>query len=133
MKRLHKIIAIVSMLLFIMILPMGASAYEPYASMVFVDAGVVLRSDKTVDFSASTTKPFPTIQVTSCTLQRKLGSLWVSAGSLTPPSYVATNTLGYYATADYSSNIPNGDTYRILAVFSAGGETVMRTSKERAF
>ena len=111
-----------------------ASAQEASlrANPVFAEASVYLGSSMIAEFSASTRLICSSIEVTSCSLQRKVNGGWVYVGSLASPA-AATNTSDFGGEKDYSDNCTRGYTYRIYAVFSAGGETVSRYSNEATY
>lgn len=112
-----------------------ATAHEAplRANPVFAEASVYLGSSMIAEFSASTRLICSSIKVTSCSLQRKVNNQWISAGTLMPPSTIAYNTSDFGAEKDYSASCTNGYTYRIYAIFSAGGETVSRYSNEATY
>ena len=112
-----------------------ASAQEASlrANPVFAEASVYLGSSMIAEFSASTRLICSSIEVTSWSLQRKVNNQWIYAGTLTPPSTTAYNILDFWTQKDYSASCTKGYTYRIYAVFSAGGETVSRYSNEATY
>lgn len=129
MKKNRKIIValILGVLLIGIALP-ASMEISPTANPIFSQASVVLASDMYATFDATLAQPCPSISVTACTLQRLVSGQWVNAGTLTPPAHIAYNTSWYDSTANYSSFCTKGQTYRIKAVFSAGGESVTRYS-----
>lgn len=104
----------------------------PQANPVFIEASVYVSSNMRAEFTASTMKVCASIYVKSCDLQKKNGVNWVDYKSLTPPSYVATNTSAYGEVKNYASNFPSGGTFRLKVVFSGGGETVTRYSNSQS-
>lgn len=81
-------------------------------------------------FSAFTTYIADRIAVASCSLQVENGDSWETIQYLNPPGYVAMNTVTYSAEKTFSLNCESGKNYRIKAVFSADGHTVVRYSNE---
>lgn len=132
MKKILLRTIILSTIMAVLSVSISMAAVEPRAHDTFQKATVALTSSKIVMFSATTVVEAASIQVTSCTLQKKAGTVWVFSGALTPPSYIASNANTYGASVDYSSSISTG-TYRIKAVFSADGETITSTSNEKTF
>lgn len=90
------------------------------ANSAFSSTEVILSSSMFAEFSALTTRNYPTITV-SVTLQRKEGTSWVDESSLPAPTFTASNTTTWGAIKDYSSYGTVGETYRLKAVFYAGG------------
>lgn len=104
----------------------------PYADSVFDSATISLSTTKTATFSAITYEIASSISVKSVKLEKMVNNVWMDAGTLTAPSKVAANTIGYTASMSYSSNIGTG-TYRIKATFNADGYEVTRYSNSRAY
>lgn len=119
----------------VLLLVMGVAAAReimPLADSEFVSASPILLASKNVSFSATTRTIKSSISVTSCRLEEKVNpSVWMGI-EVPVPSYVATNTLGYTTTKDYSEYIDSG-TYIFYATFDADGHTVTRSSGERTF
>ena len=130
--KIMKQAVVLFMVLSLVIVPVAVAAIEPLASDIFASADVSLNSNKRAIFNA-TTNYSSSVSVISCTLQKKDGTKWVNAGSLTPPSHTSSNSYSFSAIANCSSSLINGNTYRIIAVFSADGETVTRTSSQRTY
>lgn len=128
MRKTGIVVVVTILLVFTLIGSAFASGFVPFASSIFDSASISLNSSMTATFKA-TTMQNTTIKVTSCTLQKKVNGVWQNASSLTaPPS--ASSTLKYVETKDYSSQCTGGTIYRISATFSAGDETLTRTSGE---
>lgn len=104
-----------------------ADEIRPYASNIFVRASISVDSSMTATFSAVTSQS-TTISVSSCSLEKKVDGVWKSAGSLTAPASSSGTT--YDKSKGYSSSCTSGVTYRIVATFKAGTETISRTSNE---
>lgn len=116
----------------ILIAPVAINAQvTPCANPVFIEASVYIGSTMRAEFTASTMVTCSSICVSSCTLQKKVGTRWVYAKSLSVPSYVANNTFIYDDVKNYDDDIPAGGTYRLKVVFSGGGETVTRYSNSQ--
>lgn len=114
-------------------LPVLADGIVPFADDIFLSASVSLSTEKKATFTAKTLVSASSIKVTSCTLEKQVGSEWVYVKDLTPPSTEAKNTVSYSASVGYSSNIPSGGPYRVKAVFNADGHTVTKPSAGRTF
>ena len=102
-------------------------------NLVFESASVTIGSSMDADFYAGTHYNCSSIYVSSCVLQKQnSGGTWAYAATLTPPSYIATNTSNFGALADYEGSCTSGNSYRVYAVFRAvyNGTTytVTRTS-----
>ncbi len=124
----RKAIILIAVVILLSVTVGVSSEIFPMESNVFIQASVALASDMYASFDASLHQPYPTIAVTSCTLQKQVSGAWITVGSVPAPSYVARNTSWYAADASYSTYCTKGQTYRIKAVFSAGGESVTRYS-----
>lgn len=98
----------------------------PLSSDSFTSASVSVSAAGTASFSAAL-RYSCNISVSSCTLQKQVNGRWVFAASLTPPPS-KTNAIRYSAKKDYSSDMTSGVTYRIVATFTADGESVTATS-----
>ncbi len=107
---------------------LASGSQAPMANPIFTDASVMLVSDMYAVFDASLSQICPSISVTSCSLERKVSDVWVNMGAVPVPSHIAQNTSAFSASKTYSSYCTKGQTYRIKAVFSAGGESVTRYS-----
>lgn len=92
------------------------------ASTVFNSTSVALNKSKEGAFGA-TTYNYYDIKVSSVTLQKQNGTKWEDVKSLTAPSKVAKDTTLYTSTESYSASISGTGTFRLKAVFSAGGAT----------
>ena len=111
-----------------------AGEIVPYENPIFDSAGLTLSSNMDVVFLAGTRRNCSSIYVSSCTLEkRNSNGTWSHETSLTPPSDVAYNTSDFAAQKNYASSCDEGNTYRVVVVFSAiynGTEyTVDRTSR----
>lgn len=109
-----------------------AEITAPFANPIFEVASVSLNSKFTAYFSASTNEVCSSIFVSSCVLQKRNGTVWITLAELSPPSYVATDASNYDDLKNYADVIPAGGTYRLKAVFSGGGETVTRYSNSQS-
>ena len=98
----------------------------PLSSDSFTSASVSVSAAGTARFSAAL-RYSCNISVSSCTLQKQVNGRWVFAASLTPPPS-KSNSIRYSAQKDYSSSMTAGVTYRIVATFTADGESVTCTS-----
>ena len=101
-----------------------------WANSAFSSTEVALSSSMYADFTALTTRNYPSITV-SVTLQRKEGSSWINERSLPAPTFTASNTAVWGASKDYSNYGTVGETYRLKAVFNAGGVTATAYSVSR--
>lgn len=127
-RNRRAVLSFVVVILLIGFVQVAVSEITPAANPVFIHASVLLSTDMYSEFDAAVQMNCPTISVTSCTLQKLVSGQWNSVGSIPPPSHIATNTSWFAASANYSSYCTKGQTYRIKAVFSAGGESVTRYS-----
>lgn len=119
---------IIALVLLTAALPQQLACAEamPLSSDTFTLTSVSISTSGTASFSA-TARHLCTISVSSCTLQKQVNGRWVFAASLTPPPS-KSNTVKYSAKKDYSSAMTAGTTYRIVATFTADGESVTATS-----
>lgn len=126
-KYMYRVVAICCA----MLLLMGtttALAIETRASEMFCETYVMVNSQLSVEFGASTYKNAKALYVSSCTLQEMNSNNQVIAStSLTPPDTTVNNGSDYTATANYSGT--SGKRYRIKAVFYADGYTVTSYSR----
>lgn len=99
----------------------------PLSSAVFIRTAVGCTTTGSVRFTAQVSVSCDSISVTSCTLERKVGGDWVFSKYLNPPES-KSNTYSYWVTKNYSSELTRGNTYRIIAVFEANGESVTKIS-----
>lgn len=133
--RMRKVFSMltVAMLLFSYAMPTNAQILVPgtsiMANSMFDGASVSLSTSMTAKFDADLTKS-ATVTV-SVTLEKKVGTTWQGAGSLTSPS--SKTGVVYSTTKDYSQSCTKGNTYRIVAVFTANKESVTRTSNSVAY
>lgn len=97
------------------------------ANDIFIRASVSLNSSMTATFSASTNES-TTISVVSCSLQKKENGAWKGAGSLTAPG--SSTGTSYKKEKSYASSCTSGETYRVVATFKAGTESLTRYSNE---
>lgn len=126
MKKI--LVCIIALMLFTTMLakhPAWAEAM-PLSSNSFVSTSVSVSASGTASFSAIA-RHLCTISVSSCTLQKQVNGRWVFAASLTPPPS-KSNAIKYSTQKDYSSDMTSGITYRIVATFTADGESVTTTS-----
>ena len=128
--KLISLILAAAMILSLVSVPAIAQEVEPYANLYFADASVAFDTRGYTVFSAFTTYIADRIAVASCSLQVENNGSWEMAQYLNPPAYVATNTVSYSAEKTFSLNCEPGKNYRIKAVFSADGHTVVRYSNE---
>lgn len=121
-------VCIIAFALFTAALPQQAACAKamPLSSDTFTSTSISVSISGSANFSALVRYPC-TISVSNCTLQKQVNGRWVFAASLTPPPSKA-NTVRYSAKKDYSSDMASGVTYRIVATFSADGESVIATS-----
>lgn len=129
MKLIALILAAIMILSLMSVLAI-AQEVEPYANLYFADASVAFDTRDYTVFSAFTTYVADRIAVASCSLQVEDGSFREMIQYLNPPGYVAMNTVTYSAEKTFSLNCESGKNYRIKAVFSADGHTVVRYSNE---
>lgn len=133
MKKLFSVILVLIVLLAAnQIVIAKAEAIAPYANPIFEIASVTFNSKFTAYFSASTNEVCSSIFVSSCVLQKKSGTSWITSAELVVPSYVATDASNYDDFKNYADVIPVGGTYRLKVVFSGGGETVTRYSNSQS-
>lgn len=104
-----------------------ADTVLPFSSNVFKSADISVSSTGTVTFSVEAKKICESISVTSCSLDRSEQGKWIFVASLSAPP-AKSNAFRYSAVKDYSSSLQHGNTYRFRVTFSAGGETLTRTS-----
>lgn len=102
------------------------------ADSIIATANVSLNSSGVATFSVTVYDRAGSIRVTSCTLQ-KYENGWVNAGSITAPSYIATNLFLYATSKDYSSYCSAGGRYRIIATFDIDGYTKSYTSNAASY
>lgn len=102
----------------------------PFANAMFKSASVTMKSSGAATFRATTDKIVNSLSVASVTLQVKSESSWNTDTSLTEPSTVASNTNTYSSTANYSSELKSGRTYRLKANFNADGNSITKYSSE---
>lgn len=131
MKKNLSTLLIIIAIISIALPAMSAAEIVPFANPVFDSASVYLGKKFSAEFTASTNVICSSICVSSCTLQKKVGTIWVYAKSLSVPSYVANNASNYDDVKNYDDDIPAGGTYRLKVVFSGGGETVTRYSNSQ--
>ena len=131
MKKNLSALLVIIILVGVALPTMSAAEIVPFANPVFDSASVYLGKKFSAEFTASTNVICSSICVSSCTLQKKVGTNWVYAKSLNVPSYVANNTFIYDDVKNYDDDIPAGGTYRLKVVFSGGGETVTRYSNSQ--
>ncbi len=125
-KKLMTILMIGILIVF----PIGSmqarAEMKPLSSESFRLVNVKLQSTCQATFTA-TTHYRTTIKINSCILQKKVGNIWTFDQSLScPPS--SSNVIRYSEKMDYSGKMTIGNTYRIVAVFNADGETRTATS-----
>ena len=94
---------------------------------IFHSTYTTLDSSKVVTFYARTKITQPSIYVSSCYLYKKNGNVWNPDHSLPVPPDVATNTITFGATMDYSSYIGTG-TYRVRVTYCSNGHSVSKYS-----
>lgn len=104
----------------------------PMADSIIATANVSLNSSGVASFSVTVYEKAGTIRVKSCRLQ-KYDNGWVNAGTLSVPSYVATNLYIYSTTKDYSSYCSDGGKYRIIVTFNVDGYTKSYTSNSVSY
>lgn len=114
-----------------------AETIEPYASHVFDDYYVQLGSDGSIKFACSTVDVFPTIKVTKCIVQKKTQNsagtvTWPPVQTIYNPASVSNTDLMNVVNSEYKSIMKSG-TFRVVATFSAGGESRTATSNVRTF
>lgn len=126
MKRVF--MYIIALMLLTAVLPKQPACAEavPLSSDSFTSASVRVSASGTASFSATMRYPC-NISVSSCILQKQVNGRWVFAASLTPPPS-KSNAIKYSAKKDYSADMTSGITYRIVATFTADGESVTATS-----
>lgn len=119
---------LITLMLLTAVLPQQPACAEamPLSSDCFTSTSVRISASGTASFSASMRYSCD-ISVSSCTLQKQVNGRWVFAASLTPPPS-KSNSIRYSAQKDYASNMTSGVTYRIIATFTADGESVTATS-----
>lgn len=99
----------------------------PLSSSVFIRTAVNCATTGSVRFTAQVKVSCDSISVTSCTLEKKDGENWVFSKYLSTPES-KSKTYSYWVTKDYSSDLTKGNTYRIIAVFNANGESITKIS-----
>lgn len=99
---------------------------------VFDHAGAVLLTNKVASFEAETFSTASSIEVSEVKLYKMVGSTWVYQKTLNAPSYVATNSMLYDFSVNYSSEIGTG-TYRLWVKFVADGHSITRYSNQRTY
>lgn len=134
----NRVAAILTALI-LMIMPLASLAenIEPYASHVFDVYYVQLGSDGSIKFACSTVDVFPTIKVTKCIVQKKTQNsagtvTWPTVQTIYNPASVSNTDLMNIVNSEYKSIMKSG-TFRVVATFSAGGESRTATSNVRTF
>lgn len=119
---------LITLMLLTAVMPQQPACAEamPLSSDCFTSTSVSVSASGTASFSAAL-RYSCNISVSSCTLQKQVNGRWVFAESLTPPPG-KSNSRRYSAQKDYASNMTSGVTYRIIATFTADGESVTATS-----
>lgn len=132
MKKLISALIIVAILLIAGFSGVVVSEAASRANPVFDSGSVYLSNTFKAEFTASTNVVCSFIYVSSCTLQKKVGTTWSNLKALAVPSYVATNSSIYGDVKSYGNDIPAGGTYRLKVIFSGGGETLTRYSNSQS-
>lgn len=134
----NRVAAILTALI-LMIMPLASLAenIEPYASHVFDVYSVQLCSDGSIKFSCSLVSVFPTIQVTKCVVQKKTQNsagtvTWSTVQTIYNAASVSNKDWMNVTNSGYKSIMKSG-TFRVVATFSAGGESRTATSNVRTF
>jgi hypothetical protein len=130
MKQAVTLLVTILLLVSTLICSASAAEVQPQANLYFASASVAFDTRGYTVFSAFTTYVADRIAVASCSLQVEDGDSWETIQYLNPPGYVAMNTVTYSAEKTFSLNCESGKNYRIKAVFSADGHTVVRYSNE---
>lgn len=121
--KTRKAMAVLSILCLITLFFGGIAVADARASKAFESGYVMTGSYLYTEFGASSRNNYPSIYVSSCTLQEMdANDKVVSSKSLTPPSDKAEDASDFVAWKTYSGT--KGKRYRIKAVFSAGGEAM---------
>lgn len=123
-------ISVLLLLLGVLLPSASADEIGIMANSIFTSASVSINSSMKATFSASLDRASD-ISVT-CALEKKVDGVWKSAGSLPSPGS-KSNAISYSASKDYSSYCTKGNTYRVVAKYTAGGESVTRYSGQVAY
>lgn len=103
------------------------------ADNVFGSASAFFTSSKLVVFDCVAYGTYECIAITNVWLEQKVHDTWVYVKALTPPSYVAQNTMAYGAEVDYSASITGKGTFRVGFTVDADGYAISRYSNTRTF
>lgn len=127
MKRFLAYVLVLVLTMCIYVNMRAKAEISPYSTETFRSTSIAFYDTGKATFSASLKYECPTVAVSSCILQKQENGQWVFAAYLTPPPS-KSNTSRYSAQKDYSASMTHGITYRIIATFTADGESVTTTS-----
>ncbi len=103
------------------------------ADSIIASASISLNNSGTAYFNVAVYQEADSIRVSSCRLQKLVDGKWISAGSLSVPSMIRTNTRVYTTTKDYSGNCPSGYSYRLVVTYNIDGYTKSYTSNPASY
>ena len=103
------------------------------ADSIIASASVSLNTSGTAFFNVTVYQEAGSIRVSSCQLQKLVDGKWISAGSLSVPSMVRTNTRVYTTTKDYSGYCLSGYSYRLVVTYNVDGYTKSYTSNTASY
>lgn len=127
MYKLRKILVFIMIFVIVSSCALADGEVIPLASGVINSASVSFTSSGRATFSLVCQIVCSSLEVSSCTLQKKNGSRWEFEANLLRPSG-SSNSCILVTSADYSASLKSGNTYRIVVEFNADGATTTCTS-----
>ena len=124
-------IAIILLFIFITnVIPVNAAQLS---DPVFESATVTLSPEKIVTISLDTQYVVPSIEIKKCWIEREESGNWVTKHTFIYTGLIATNTISYTETLNYSNYITLSGKYRIKCTVKADGHSLTIYSTPRTF